>query len=259
MDEIELPLGRPFLTAEWANLIIANFPAPEALLAPWLPDGLELDRLDGRAWVSLVAFNFLKTRVLGVPWPGYRNFPEINLRFYVRHGSERGVVFIREFVPKRLVAGAARMLYREPYAFARMSCTTCETSDEITIEHKLTVSGTTHTIRATGARPAEPPALEGRAHFFKEHQWGYGRSRRGHTLRFRVRHPLWGIYPIRSSAIEVEWGQLFGAEWSKYSGAEPESALIAVGSPVEVYPRCRIIEPGSLSRRSQPLADPLPG
>src|SRR5215468_781631 len=98
------PTGRPFLTARWTNLFLATYAVPDDLLRPHLPPGLELDRRDGRAFASLVAFDFLDTRVLGVPWPGYRNFPEVNLRFYVRHGEQRGVVFVREFVPLRLVA-----------------------------------------------------------------------------------------------------------------------------------------------------------
>src|SRR5690242_7043427 len=107
-----------FLTARWSNLFLLTYAVPRPLLAGRLSPGLELDtRLglvddaaaerfgrDGPAFVSLVAFDFLDTRVLGVPWPGYRNFPEINLRFYVRWpttdgaGVERGVVFVREFV-----------------------------------------------------------------------------------------------------------------------------------------------------------------
>ncbi|HEX4590209.1 MAG TPA: DUF2071 domain-containing protein, partial [Gemmataceae bacterium] len=79
---------RPFLTARWTNLFVANYPVPDRLLAPRLPPGLTLDRWEGSAYVSLVAFDFRDTRVLGIPWPGYRHFPEVNLRFYVRRGDE---------------------------------------------------------------------------------------------------------------------------------------------------------------------------
>src|SRR3954469_20731239 len=110
----------PFLTARWSNLCLLTYAVPPALLEPRLPPGLDLDLRDGQAFVSLVAFDFLDTRVLGVPWPGFRNFPEINLRFYARRGDERGVVFVREWVPQRLVAWLARTLYNEPYAAAAM-------------------------------------------------------------------------------------------------------------------------------------------
>src|SRR5215831_17753645 len=97
----------PFLTARWSNLFLATYAVPPSLLWKRLPPGLELDMRDGQAFVSLVAFDFHDTRVLGIPWPGYRNFPELNLRFYVRHGADRGVMFVREFVAQRLVAWVA--------------------------------------------------------------------------------------------------------------------------------------------------------
>ncbi|HTG49386.1 MAG TPA: DUF2071 domain-containing protein, partial [Gemmatimonadales bacterium] len=76
---------------------------PDEALAPHLPPGLALDRWEGHAFVSLVAFDFLDTRVGGIPWPGFTAFPEVNLRFYVREGDRRGVVFIAELVPSRMV------------------------------------------------------------------------------------------------------------------------------------------------------------
>src|SRR3954447_19559316 len=98
------PMPRAFLTAQWRNLFLATYAVPPALLEKRLPPGLALDLRDGHAFVSLVAFEFLDTRVLGVGWRGSRDFAELTLRFYARHGSERGVVFIREFVPQRLIA-----------------------------------------------------------------------------------------------------------------------------------------------------------
>src|SRR3954466_2077062 len=110
-----LSLARwPFLTAEWRNLCLFTYALEPARLEPYLPPGCTLDTKDGRAFVSLVGFEFARTRVLGVSWPGYRAFPEINLRFYVRHGDTRGVSFIGEIVPKRFIAWLARSLYNEP-------------------------------------------------------------------------------------------------------------------------------------------------
>src|SRR5947207_1663154 len=98
----------PFLTARWSHLCLWTYPVPPPLLLPHLPTGLELDTRQGNAFVSLVAFDFLDTRVLRIPWPGHRNFPEINFRTYVRRPAaaapgeppERGVLFLREFISK---------------------------------------------------------------------------------------------------------------------------------------------------------------
>ena len=74
-------MAMPFLTARWSNLVLLNYAVPDSVLLPYLPRGIELDRRDGQAFASLVAFDFLDTRVLGVAWPGFRSFAEMNLRF----------------------------------------------------------------------------------------------------------------------------------------------------------------------------------
>ena len=90
---------RPFLTANWRHLVMLNFEIDPDVLKPWVPGGVELDTWQGETLVSVVGFEFLGTRVLGVGIPGHRDFHEVNLRFYVRRkvGSEwrRGVVFVK--------------------------------------------------------------------------------------------------------------------------------------------------------------------
>ncbi len=99
-----------FLTAEWNNLLMLNYAVDPGLLEPLLPVGTELDLFEGRTFVSLVGFQFNRTRVHGIAIPFHRNFEEVNLRFYVKGSDRRGVVFIREFVPKLAVAAIARFL-----------------------------------------------------------------------------------------------------------------------------------------------------
>ena len=141
-------MPRPFLTARWERLSLLNYAVPPEVLTPHLPPGLTLDLHDSQAFASLVAFDFLDTRVLGVPWPGYRNFAEVNLRFYVRNGVERGVVFVRELVPQRLVAWMARTLYNEPYAATPMQNTRDETPDRLTMTYRFDWQGRSQTVRA---------------------------------------------------------------------------------------------------------------
>jgi uncharacterized protein YqjF (DUF2071 family) len=228
---------RPFLTARWENLILATYAVPEELLAPRLPPGVELDRRDGKCFASLVGFRFLDTRVLGVSWPGYRHFPEWNLRFYVRRGEQRGVCFVREFVPRWFVATVARVLYNEPYRAARMTTDVKDLPDAVSAEYSVAWGGRTHRLRAVGAKPAVRPGPESAEHFFKEHSWGFGVTRRGKLLRYEVSHPHWDVYPVRSFEADVDWVTLYGPEWAVMTGREPDSVVLAAGSAVRVYPR----------------------
>ncbi len=234
-----------FLSARWSNLFLATYAVPEEMLFPRVPPGLELDRRDGHGFVSLVAFDFLETKVLGIPWPGFREFPELNLRFYVRHGDQRGVMFIREFVPKSFVALMARMLYNEPYASATMSSTIHEDERELTAVHRLDWAGRTHTITATGTKPAVRPSRESAEHFFKEHEWGFGTTRKGKTTRYRVEHPTWDVYPLRSYEIDLDWAAVYGPEWKFLQDAQPYSVMLAAGSKVAVHSGKKLEEPAA--------------
>jgi uncharacterized protein YqjF (DUF2071 family) len=230
-------MSRPFLTCEWRNLFLANYAVPPAVLQPYLPSGLELDTRDGQAFVSLVAFEFLKARVFGVRWPGYQCFPELNLRMYVRHGAERGVVFLRELVPVRMVAWLARLIYNEPYRVAALTAERQEDDARLSMTFRLRYNGKDHLLQATGRKPAYQPGADSVEHFFKEQSWGFGVTRRGRTLRYHVEHPLWEVYPVEAFTVAIDWGAVYGPEWQLLAGAEPCSIVLAAGSAVSVYPK----------------------
>lgn len=233
-------MSRVFLTAEWRDLVLLNFAVPEALLEPLVPRGLVLDRYDGSPYVSLVAFDFLETRVGGIPWPGFTSFPEINLRFYVRDGDRRGVCFVREIVPKALISFIARALYDEPYVTAPITSTTRTLAggsgtERLEKRYRLVWGGASHEIAATGATAAVRPADDSVEHFFKEHTWGFGRSRSGETTVYRVEHPVWDVRPLVSHELSFDFGAVYGAAWTVLNGRSPDSAVFAVGSPIQVF------------------------
>ena len=74
---------RPFLTARWTDVVLANYRVPPALLRPYVPPGAELDTPDGEPdlhLLSLVAFEFAGTRVRGGRVPPPKRSPEVTLR-----------------------------------------------------------------------------------------------------------------------------------------------------------------------------------
>ena len=50
-----------FLSANWENLIMANYEMDPEVLLPYLPNGVELDFHENKTYVSLVGFMFKKT------------------------------------------------------------------------------------------------------------------------------------------------------------------------------------------------------
>jgi len=207
------------------------------MLEPLLPPGLTLDERDGKCFVSLVAFDFLDTRVLGLRLPRHVNFPEVNLRFYVREGERRGVCFIREFVPRRAISLTARVVYNEPYSWARMESRVEQAADGVGVFHRFQRGKAVGTMTVGGRGPAVVPGNDSVEHFFKEHTWGFGKGRRGGLLRYRVVHPLWAVYGVESCDLRIDWAGLYGAQWNFLAGKTPDSVVLAAGSHVAVYPK----------------------
>lgn len=113
-----------FLEAEWRKLAIINYEIDPRILTKYLPKDTVLDLYQDKCYISLVGFMFLNTKLLGVSIPYHKNFEEVNLRFYVKkkEGNEwrRGVVFIREIVPKYALAIVANSVYKENYKTMKM-------------------------------------------------------------------------------------------------------------------------------------------
>ena len=225
-----------FLTAEWRNLGLVTYDVDPSMLSPLLPPGCELDLRDDRAFVSFVMFDFLQTRVKGIRWPGHVNFPEINLRFYVRHAGQRGVCFIRELVPKRLIAWIARTIYNEPYVATAMESDVSHSDSMIQARHRFYFANRWHEATISGQVPAVRPPADSVEHFFKEHEWGFGQSRRGALRRYRVVHPEWDVYPEARVKLNVDFGAVYGDQWAILNDRVPYSVVFAVGSEVAVYP-----------------------
>lgn len=234
-------MERPFLTARWQNLLMLNYRCDPELLRSRVPAGVELDTFEGETYVSMVGFLFQDTRIRGISVPPWmRTFEEVNLRFYVRRkvGDEvrRGVVFVRELVPHRLTAWIARMLYGEPYSAVPMAHRV--STGESTYSWRL--AGNAFSLSGTVQGPAQPLGEGSMEEFITEHYWGYTARGPRQTDEYRVAHPRWDVWRCDIASFTGEKTALYGPEFEATLSAEPVSALLAVGSAVEVFPGSRI-------------------
>lgn len=239
-------MSRPFLTARWESLVLLNWVCPRPMLEPLVPAGTVLDDWQGRTLISLVGFMFRDTRVLGVPVPGHRTFEEVNLRFYVRRYVDgelrRAVVFVRELVPRRAIAGVARWLYNEPYRAVPMAhSVTLDRRSGGHAEYSWRFRGEDFRLRASGSGPARPLEPGTKAEFVTEHYWGYTRQRDGGTLEYRVEHPSWDVWEPDAFEFEGDAGALYGPAFGEVLSVAPDSAHIAVGSRVTVFSGSRVL------------------
>jgi uncharacterized protein YqjF (DUF2071 family) len=238
----------PFLTAEWRDLAMVNYEIDPAVLAPLVPRATELDAGDGRTLASIVGFRFLDTRVLGVAIPGHRDFEELNLRFYVRRRSDggwrRGVVFVKEIVPRRAIAWVARVLYNENYVAAAMRHDVRREPNggpsvrSATYEWRHANRWNRVSVECGGAPYV--PADHSEETFITEHYWGYARQRDGGTVEYQVEHPRWQVLRSTSAVLDCDVAALYGPAFAPFLSAPPRSAFVAIGSAVTVRAGLRV-------------------
>ncbi len=233
----------PFLSARWHHLAVLNYAVDPGLLESYVPAGTELDFHEGNCLLSLVGFRFLRTRVLGVPVPFHRNFEEVNLRFYVRRqtdeGWRRGVVFIKEVVPKRAITAMARGVYNENYITCPMYSQVClpdaETNAVGWAEYGWQGAGGEHVIQLRCSGRSQEMLVGSEEEFILEHYYGYTRQANGETLEYRVDHPSWRYWSVQSAGYQGDAASFYGPEFAEVLTAEPRSAQFVDGSKVAVF------------------------
>jgi uncharacterized protein YqjF (DUF2071 family) len=227
-----------FLKAEWRKLGMANYEIDPTVLGKYVPRGTELDKWNGRCYVSLVGFMFKDTRVLGLPVPWHINFEEVNLRFYVRRKEEgswkRGVVFIREIVPKPTITFVANTLYHEHYVTRRMKHLWENDAQNLRVEYSWKVGNEWQKF-VLSANPQQQEIAEGsEEEFITEHYWGYNRVNDRQTTEYEVTHPKWHQYLVNACTIDVDYCLNYGDSFAFLNEAKPSSVLLAEGSKITV-------------------------
>ncbi len=227
-----------FLKAEWRKLAMANYAIDPDILKKYVPAKTELDLWNDTCYVSLIGFMFLNTKMLGFKIPFHINFEEVNLRFYVRYKDgtqwKRGVVFVKEIVPKHAITWVANTLYKEHYDTMRMKHTWTETDDSRTFEYNWRCKNQWQTFKVTTEKDLVPITEGSEAEFITEHYWGYSRKNDHKTVEYEVTHPKWQQYLVKDCAVDVDFGLVYGLDFEFLNDLQPQSVFLAEGSEITV-------------------------
>jgi len=227
-----------FLKAQWRNLIMANYEIDPELLKPYLPKGVELDYYQGKCYVSLVGFLFQHTSLFSIPIPIWGSFEEVNLRFYVIRktvdGNRRGVVFINETVPNKVVAFIANKLYKEHYLAIPTKYTWQIDARQKHIAYQWKVNKKWYSIQVNASATKQKMELDSMEEFIFEHYYGYTKVNENKSLEYQVEHPSWEINHIKDYQINCDFEQFYGPCFKVLNQAKPASVMLAEGSMVKV-------------------------
>ncbi|MET0243160.1 MAG: DUF2071 domain-containing protein [Flavitalea sp.] len=229
-----------FLSARWEYLAMFNYEVDEAVLRPHLPPYTVLDLFNGKAIVSVVGFLFNDTRVLGIKWPGFVNFEEVNLRYYIKHfdGTDwkRGVGFVSEIVPSSLVARVANFCYNEHYSTAKMEHSIIRDNHGLQVSFRWKQKNAAWNTLCVKADPVSVEMAAGSGEeFIFEHYFGYNKLNNTTTIEYSLEHPRWEVYPVRDYSIDCDFRKLYGLDFAPFiQGVKPVSVFLGKGSGVSV-------------------------
>ena len=223
---------------------MANYLIDPDILTKYLPCKTELDTFNGKHYVSLVGFLFDKTNVRGISFPFHTTFEEVNLRFYVRYKEDgiwkRGVVFIKEIVPKRMITFIANTVYGEKYSTHKMKHIWNINKEEIHISYKWKVKDEWNFISAQAEKQNYPIIAGSEEEFITEHYWGYTFIDNSCMGEYQVAHPKWNVHKVLNYQIHCNTKELYGDDFVEILNQKPVSVFLAEGSAIEVFKKNKI-------------------
>lgn len=231
-------MSRIFISALWEDIIMANYEIDPSVLKPFLPNGVELDLYNEKAYISLVGFMFKKIRIFRVPILFFGNFEEVNLRFYVKRTEsdhvKRGVVFINETVPYKPVAWLANKLYKEHYISIPTRSSIKDEESKRKIKYEWEKNCNWNYIVAETSKESELMANNSIEEFIFEHYYGYTKVDSLNTIEYNVNHPRWRIRKVIDSSIDCDFKAMYGSDFSFLNEQKPNSVIAAEGSAVSI-------------------------
>lgn len=231
-------MSRTFLNADWEDLIMANYEIDPNLLLPYLPNGVTLDYYEGKTYVSLVGFLFKKTRLFNVPIPFFGSFEEINLRFYVQRKlgekTQKGVVFINETVPFKIVALIANILYKEHYITIPTKHEITSTAVQKDILYNWKKNNHWNALSVVAQNSLQPIVTGSMESFIFERYFGFTKINDHTTQSYRIHHKKWKVYPVLSAKVSCKFDQMYGGSFEGLNRVLPNTVFLAEGSDVTV-------------------------
>ena len=199
----EMPGGPWLMTQTWHDLLFAHWPVHVDQLRPLVPPAFQLDLFTGQAWIGVVPFYMANVAPRGIPAISWiSEFPELNVRTYVRVGDRPGVYFFSLDAGSWLAVRTARLLLNLPYFSAAMSVRPDRSG--VAYESCRGDSKQTANLRINYGPTGAPfePSRESLEYFLTERYCLYNVDRRGRPYRLEIHHPPWKLQPAEAVITE---------------------------------------------------------
>ena len=212
----------------WRNLAFLHWEVPVEELELLLPEGLQPDLFQGKAYVGLVPFEMKNIRPAWCPKALGFNFLETNVRTYVLHRNEPGVFFFSLDASSLTAVKIARWIWHLPYFHSGMTFSNEQATYEYGLKRPDNIQSKIKIEAGQPLSPSQPDSLE----YFLLERYLLFTQLRGRILRGQVHHIP---YPAcQASLVDFE-DQLLEVNGFTALGSSPDLVHFSTGVDVEIY------------------------
>ena len=223
--------GEPLFVAGWERVLMIHLAGDAETLQRDVP--FQLDLWEGQAFVSLVAFTL---RGMRPRWGGklaallfqpIATHHFLNVRTYVRHGDERGIHFLAEWLSNRLAVPIGPVTFGLPYRYGQIAYDHDRRREVIRGEVKDKKSGNRLAYHGDLVNPATfQPCAAGSLDEWLMERYSAFNSAGGRKRFFRVWHPPW---PQCTAEVKLDEISLLTKNWPWFEQAHLAGASFSPG------------------------------
>jgi uncharacterized protein len=209
-SSVPTPRGPWIMGQKWQDLLFLSWPIEAARLRRFVPEGVQIDEIEGSAWLSVVPFWMEDAHFHGLPpIPYLSSFPEVNVRTYVSAGEHKAVWFLSLDTHSHVNVFLARHAFHLPYEYAEVEM---RRGDEFEF-HSVRPGGEAAvdlTYRPDG--PEVIPAEGSLQHFLTERYALMCASDDGDLYRGDIQHAPWRLRDVTWNAERMDLLSPLGLE-----------------------------------------------
>jgi uncharacterized protein YqjF (DUF2071 family) len=232
---------------KWGKLLFMHWSIDASLLRPLIPEALQIDEYDGKAWIAIVPFTMWDIRAFppympGVP--GLSAMHELNVRTYVHFNGTPGVWFFSLDCNSATAVFGARHFYYLPYFNAELELEQTATRIDYSLKRTDKPKAAFKASWEIGEPlpTSEPESLP----FFLTERYCLFSEHKGKIYRAQIHHQPW---PLRSATVE-SWSSTVVEALGLPEPTTPPLLHYAEEIAVDIWPL-------KLGAQASPPADPV--
>jgi uncharacterized protein len=206
------------MTQSWDELLFLHWQLPAEVLSEKIPDQLQLDTYQGKAWLGIVPFAMNHIRGRGLPEiPFARSFLECNVRTYVTYKGEPGVYFFSLDANHAPAVEGARKFFSLPYVHAEMNMKIRNRT--VSYSTKRTHRGSNNESLEVDYTPGQRiPAEKGSLTEWLTERYCLWTVKGGQVCKGEIAHEPWELYEAKVDIREQTlWPELQNPQHVCYS------------------------------------------